>query len=281
MRGAAQKPARPTRDAEPAQGIGAYLVLGVLALAVAALAGYVLTTNTVKQRQADLEASKQATAAANAKAAALRPYADFETLANARVETVRGLAAARFDWERALRDVSLAIADRREAPVAQRRHGPPGREQRLRWRSAPRLDLRAGHHDGGLRPDADRRRADDVPPPRGAGRHPRRALEVREAGAGRDDRLRDRPVREGHAAELLRGRVLRALRRAGRPRAGSRRAPPRRCPCRTPSTRPRPPRAAPAARSSRRTARRTRARRPRPTRPRPPRPPRPPHGSTP
>jgi Tfp pilus assembly protein PilN len=108
MRGAAQKPARPKRDAEPAQGIGAYLVLGVLALAVAALAGYVLTTNTVKQRQADLDAAKQATAAANAKAAALRPYADFETLANARVETVRGLAAARFDWERALRDVSLA-----------------------------------------------------------------------------------------------------------------------------------------------------------------------------
>jgi Tfp pilus assembly protein PilN len=111
MRGAAQKPARPKRDAEPAQGIGAYLVLGVLALAVAALAGYVLTTNTVKQRQADLEAAQQAAQVAAAKANALRPYADFETLANARVETVRGLAAARFDWERALRDLSLATPD--------------------------------------------------------------------------------------------------------------------------------------------------------------------------
>jgi hypothetical protein len=108
MRGAAQKPASPKRDAEPAQGIGAYLVLGVLALAVAAFAGYVLTTNTVKQRQADLEAAQQRTAAATAKANALQPYADFETLANARVETVRGLAAARFDWERAISDVSLA-----------------------------------------------------------------------------------------------------------------------------------------------------------------------------
>ena len=111
MRGAAQKPARPTRDAEPAQGIGAYVVLGILALAVAALAGYVLTNNTIKQRQADLEAAQQHATAASAKASALRPYADFESLANARVETVRGLAAARFDWERALHDLSLATPD--------------------------------------------------------------------------------------------------------------------------------------------------------------------------
>ena len=108
LRGAAPKPARASRP-EPAAGIGAYVVLGVLALCVAALAGYVLVGNGVKQRQADLDAAQQRTAAATAKATALKPYADFESLAKARVETVRGLAAARFDWEQALRDLSRAV----------------------------------------------------------------------------------------------------------------------------------------------------------------------------
>jgi hypothetical protein len=108
LRGTAPKAAR-VAGPEPVQGIGAYVVLGVLALCVAAFAGYILTTNGIKQREADLEATKQRSAAATAKAAALKPYADFQALASTRVETVRGLAEARFDWERALRDVSRAV----------------------------------------------------------------------------------------------------------------------------------------------------------------------------
>jgi Tfp pilus assembly protein PilN len=108
LRGAAPKPARSARP-EPVQGIGAYVVLGALALCVAAFAGYVITTNGIKQREADLVAAQQRTTAATAKATALKPYADFQALASARVETVRGLAAARFDWERALRDISHAV----------------------------------------------------------------------------------------------------------------------------------------------------------------------------
>jgi Tfp pilus assembly protein PilN len=109
LRGAAPKPARGGSRPEPVQGIGAYVVLGALALCVAALASYVVVTNGVKQREADLATAKQRTAVATAKANELRPYADFETLATARVETVRGLAAARFDWERSLRDLSRAM----------------------------------------------------------------------------------------------------------------------------------------------------------------------------
>jgi Tfp pilus assembly protein PilN len=108
LRGAAPKVAPSVRQ-EKAEGIGAFLVLGVLALCVAAFAGYVLTTNSIKQRETDLVAAKDRGAAATARAAALKPYADFEALASARVETVRGLAAARFDWERALRDISHAV----------------------------------------------------------------------------------------------------------------------------------------------------------------------------
>jgi Tfp pilus assembly protein PilN len=108
MRGAAPK-AAPRARQEKAEGIGAYLVLGALALCVAAFAAYVVTGNTVKQREADLQAAKDRGAAATARATALRPYADFEALASARTETVRGLAAARFDWEQALRDLSRAV----------------------------------------------------------------------------------------------------------------------------------------------------------------------------
>jgi Tfp pilus assembly protein PilN len=99
----------PAALREKAEGIGAYVVLGALALCVAALAAYVMTTNTVKQKQADLEQVTAEASAAAQEVAKLKPYADFDAMAKARVETVRGLAAARFDWEQALRELSLAM----------------------------------------------------------------------------------------------------------------------------------------------------------------------------
>jgi Tfp pilus assembly protein PilN len=108
MRKAAVKATARVRP-ERAEGIGAYVVLGALALCVTALAAYVLTNNTVKQRTADLQQVTAEADAMAAKAAALKPYADYEALASARVDTVRGLAAARFDWEQALRDLSRAV----------------------------------------------------------------------------------------------------------------------------------------------------------------------------
>ena len=108
LRGAAPK-AAPSARQDKAEGMGAFLVLGALALCVAAFAAFVMTTNTVKQREADLQSAKDRGAAASARANALKPYADFQALASARLETVRGLAAARFDWEQALRDLSRAL----------------------------------------------------------------------------------------------------------------------------------------------------------------------------
>jgi Tfp pilus assembly protein PilN len=90
-------------------GIGAFLLLGLLALCVAGLAGYVLTGNVVKDRKAQLAAVKAQSDATVQKAATLKPYADFETVARDRAGTVQALASARFDWEQALRDVSRAM----------------------------------------------------------------------------------------------------------------------------------------------------------------------------
>jgi Tfp pilus assembly protein PilN len=90
-------------------GPGAFVVLGVLAFCVAALATYVLAGNTVKDRQAELAAATAKSAAVTQQVTALKPYADFESVANTRVQTVTDLANSRFDWEQALRDLSRAV----------------------------------------------------------------------------------------------------------------------------------------------------------------------------
>jgi Tfp pilus assembly protein PilN len=90
-------------------GAGPFVVLGVLALCVAGTAAYVLTDNTIAQSKADLAAVNARKDAVTAQAAKLKPYADFESMARSRVQTVRDLAGRRFDWDQALRDLSRAI----------------------------------------------------------------------------------------------------------------------------------------------------------------------------
>jgi Tfp pilus assembly protein PilN len=90
-------------------GIGAFVLLGALALIVAGVAGYVLSTNVVKQRQASLAAVSAKNDATVKRAADLKPYSDFQTLALERASTVQALAGARFDWEQSLRDLSRAL----------------------------------------------------------------------------------------------------------------------------------------------------------------------------
>ncbi len=99
----------PVVAADVERSAGPTIVLGALALLVAAVAGYVLAGNTIKQREADLAAATTHEQAITAQAAKLKPYADFDVLANERVATVRDLAGQRFDWEQSLRDLSRAI----------------------------------------------------------------------------------------------------------------------------------------------------------------------------
>jgi Tfp pilus assembly protein PilN len=109
LRGAAKRASKPSVAAEAPAGIGAYVVLGALAACVVALAAYVLTTNTVKDRQAKLEATTAQAAATTQRVAKLKPYADFKAMAETRIQTVKDLASSRFDWEQAMRDVSRSI----------------------------------------------------------------------------------------------------------------------------------------------------------------------------
>jgi Tfp pilus assembly protein PilN len=109
MRGAGRPATARTVADEPTGRIGAFVVLGALAFCVVALAAYVLTTNTIKDRQARLDQVTTESAAVSQQAAKLKPYADFAAQAQTRIQTVKDLASARFDWEQALRDVSRAV----------------------------------------------------------------------------------------------------------------------------------------------------------------------------
>jgi Tfp pilus assembly protein PilN len=108
-RGASKVSADLGAGPEAKGGAGPFVVLGVLAACVAGAAGYVLTDNTVKQRHADLTQVQARQHALQNQAAQLKPYADFDTSARARVQTVKDLTTSRFDWEQALRDLSRAI----------------------------------------------------------------------------------------------------------------------------------------------------------------------------
>jgi Tfp pilus assembly protein PilN len=87
----------------------AYVIIGVLAVALLAVVGVVLTDNQVADRQAqvaDLTAQLQQT---TSEANRLQSYADFASMKNARFETVSNLAKSRFDWYRVLRELGFVI----------------------------------------------------------------------------------------------------------------------------------------------------------------------------
>lgn len=106
--------AKPVADqsAGPSVGgspTGAYVILAALALAIVAAALYVLTTNSIKENQAELAQVEQQAAVVEQQATALQSFADFKQLSQSRVDTVSALAGARFDWAQTLDDVSRAL----------------------------------------------------------------------------------------------------------------------------------------------------------------------------
>jgi Tfp pilus assembly protein PilN len=109
LRGAPKASAAITARSDVPRGPGAFIVLGALAFGVLALAGYVLTTNTIKDRQAELSQLAAQQQQAEQRVAALKPYAEFDQLAKGRVATLRDLAGKRFDWDQSLRDLSRAL----------------------------------------------------------------------------------------------------------------------------------------------------------------------------
>jgi len=90
-------------------GLGAYALLGALALALVGVLAYVMAHNQVVERHAQLASLEAQAQALQAHADASRPYREFAALAQARVETVRQLGRARFDWHRAFGDLARVM----------------------------------------------------------------------------------------------------------------------------------------------------------------------------
>jgi hypothetical protein len=87
----------------------AYVVLTALVALVVVGVVYAVTVHDVAKRKTTLAEVTQEAAAVKTQIAALQPYVLFETLSQARIQTVASLAAERFDWPRAMTQVALAL----------------------------------------------------------------------------------------------------------------------------------------------------------------------------
>jgi Tfp pilus assembly protein PilN len=92
-------------------GGGAYILLGALALIVVLAASYVVAGKSVTDKKAKLADLSQQAAAAEAKSESLTSYTKFASIRAKRVDTVSQLAASRFDWAHALREVSRVLPE--------------------------------------------------------------------------------------------------------------------------------------------------------------------------
>jgi Tfp pilus assembly protein PilN len=97
------------RTPREASGKRAQAVVGVLAALLVMVAAYVLTTNKATERQNQTAAASAEADRLEAEAGKASNYTDFAQIAQARLQSVAGVASARFDWERLMRELALVM----------------------------------------------------------------------------------------------------------------------------------------------------------------------------
>jgi Tfp pilus assembly protein PilN len=88
-----------------------YVIVGALAIAVVLVTFMTMTGKQISDRESEVASLEAQEQAATARADALRPYAEFAALSEARDATVTSLAESRFDWERVLRELARVIPE--------------------------------------------------------------------------------------------------------------------------------------------------------------------------
>jgi Tfp pilus assembly protein PilN len=102
--------ARRSSGVKVSGGLGpGYAVIGLLGVAVLFVSVYVLTSNTISDRQSKLATLQTQVTQTQAQASRLTNFASFLKLTQARVATVSQIATSRFDWHAALADLSKVI----------------------------------------------------------------------------------------------------------------------------------------------------------------------------
>jgi Tfp pilus assembly protein PilN len=104
----------PSDEARAGAGAGhsggaVYGLLAALGLVVVMVGVWSWFGHTATARQEQVGQVQAQASAAEAKATGLKAYTDLATLRQARTETVHQLAASRFDWPHALRDVARTM----------------------------------------------------------------------------------------------------------------------------------------------------------------------------
>jgi Tfp pilus assembly protein PilN len=90
-------------------GNAVYVVLGAMGVLLIALTAWVMTGNSIKDKQGELNRLSNEANVAESQAASLRAYSDFATLRQKRIATVAALAESRFDWDRAMRQLARVL----------------------------------------------------------------------------------------------------------------------------------------------------------------------------
>ena len=99
---------QPARASGERPGIG-YAAIAILAVLLLMVVGYVITNNGINdahEKTAQAQAEQQV---AQAKIGQLQAYGDFATLRTTREAAVKGVAEARFDYERLMREIALVL----------------------------------------------------------------------------------------------------------------------------------------------------------------------------
>jgi Tfp pilus assembly protein PilN len=90
-------------------GSAPYVLLGALALLVAMVGVYTLTTRAIGAKRADVASVEAQATAAEARTHTNASFAKFAELTVQRTQTVKSLAASRFDWAHALAEVARVL----------------------------------------------------------------------------------------------------------------------------------------------------------------------------
>ncbi|WP_354697453.1 hypothetical protein DSM112329_03080 [Paraconexibacter sp. AEG42_29] len=90
-------------------GGAAYVLLAALGLVVVMLVAYSVTSKSLDDKKSELASIEAKATSAEAQATALAPYKAFAATKEARLTTVKSIAASRFDWAHAMHELGRTL----------------------------------------------------------------------------------------------------------------------------------------------------------------------------
>lgn len=89
-----------------------YLIVAALSLVLIGVTAVTLLNNDLEEKQDEVALLERQQAEAEARAASLQSFVEFESLKAARMNTISKLATSRFDWERVMNELARVLPTR-------------------------------------------------------------------------------------------------------------------------------------------------------------------------